>query len=259
VENELSKILRDVNTTLTLKVLPDTKIIGLPVDYQLVDNTYEWTNAAANNALIHLLMGRLREIEYTPGLSISVSEAPAGQPTPIDLGEELVVSEIVITPKETITDFSVTVTPVDKPPEAPPPPGIARTYFQANVPEPVEKGEIRFRVEKTWMQQNNIGKENIRLLVYDEDQKEWIHLPTEIVDEDDNYLYCSAETTRFGMFATTALPALPTVPTAPVVAVPLYVIVVGVIALIIVLVAIIWRYLWAGGRKLKKQPAGFKW
>jgi PGF-pre-PGF domain-containing protein len=208
LENELLKILRDVNTSLSLKVLPDTKLIGLPAGYRLADNVYEWTGTAANDALIHLLMGRLREIEYTPGLSKSVPEAPAGQPTSIDLGEELVVSEIIITPKETITDFSVAVTHVEKPPEISPPPEIVHIYFQTDVPELVEEGEIRFRVEKTWMQQNNISRENVRLLGYEEDRKEWTPLPVEIIDEDENYLYCSAKTTKFALFAVASPPAV---------------------------------------------------
>jgi len=76
LENELREVLENLNATLTLKVPPDAELVGLPTGYQLVDSIYEWSGAAANDALVHLLMGRLREITYSAALiptSLSIS------------------------------------------------------------------------------------------------------------------------------------------------------------------------------------------
>jgi PGF-pre-PGF domain-containing protein len=69
--------------------------------------------------------------------------------------------------------------------------------------ENIEKAEIKFRVEKSWLTSNNLDKNTVVLNRYEEG-KGWSPLPTEIVDEDSNFVYYKATTPGFSYFAISA-------------------------------------------------------
>lgn len=58
---------------------------------------------------------------------------------------------------------------------------------------------IYFKVKKSWLEQNSLQKENIVLSHYTEGG--WVELPTEIIDEDGEYVYYAADTPGFSFFA----------------------------------------------------------
>jgi len=134
----------------------------------------------------------------------------------------------------------------ERPAEVPEPPaekGIVCRYLEieTTAPEQVENATIEFRVPKLWISTNDIDRSTIRLLRYG--GGEWIELPTQATGEEDNeYIYFSAEASGFSTFTITGTPAqLPTAPSAPMP--PFWVLVITALALVTVLIAVIWKYL----------------
>ena len=70
----------------------------------------------------------------------------------------------------------------------------------AGLPTSLKNGFIEFRVEKAWIEDNNVNESLITLQWYD---KGWQPLYTEKVREDENYVYFKAETPGFSFFAIT--------------------------------------------------------
>jgi PGF-pre-PGF domain-containing protein len=71
-----------------------------------------------------------------------------------------------------------------------------------NVNLSVGNAEIGFKVEKSWLHENNLGKNQIRLCRFSE---KWELLETKIASEDENFVYYSAKTPGFSKFAIVAL------------------------------------------------------
>ena len=60
---------------------------------------------------------------------------------------------------------------------------------------------VNFKVEKTWVSDNNVDKSSIKLNRYTEEA--WNQLVTTMIGEDANYMYFDAETSGFSPFAIT--------------------------------------------------------
>ncbi len=69
--------------------------------------------------------------------------------------------------------------------------------------ENIEKAEITFRVEKSWLESNNLDKDTVVLSRYKENEG-WVPLPTEVVSEDRDFVYYRATTPGFSYFAISA-------------------------------------------------------
>jgi len=65
----------------------------------------------------------------------------------------------------------------------------------------IEKPVICFKVEKSWLQNNNIDQSSIALNRYSD--KEWKQLPVNLIAEDNKYLYFTASVPGFSSFAIT--------------------------------------------------------
>jgi hypothetical protein len=65
----------------------------------------------------------------------------------------------------------------------------------------LENAVLCFKVEKSWIHDNNIDQSSITLNRYSE--KEWNPLPTSKSGEDDKYLYFTAQTPGFSPFVIT--------------------------------------------------------
>jgi len=65
----------------------------------------------------------------------------------------------------------------------------------------IEKPVICFKVEKSWMQNKKIDQSSITLNRYND--KKWSQIPVKLLNEDDKYLYFTAETPGFSFFAIT--------------------------------------------------------
>jgi PGF-pre-PGF domain-containing protein len=154
---------------------------------------------------------------------------------------------------------------IDKPPELPTPEGVVYTYLEIlaeKLPnESISSASINFRVSLAWLESENIAENTITLSRYHEGT--WEALKTEKYDEDENYLYFTATTPGFSIFAISGervevvgpppavTPTLPTQPFAP--TPPLHLIVVVAIVLMGIVIAIIWRYISVGTRELRQE------
>jgi len=70
----------------------------------------------------------------------------------------------------------------------------------AGLPTSLRNGFIGFRVERTWIKDNNVNESLITIQWYEEG---WQPLRTEKVREDKNYVYFKAEVSGFSCFAIT--------------------------------------------------------
>ncbi|QLC49751.1 PGF-pre-PGF domain-containing protein [Methanolobus zinderi] len=66
-------------------------------------------------------------------------------------------------------------------------------------PENVENLGIGFMVEKTWLEENNIESDTVKLYRYSNES--WTALDTEVTEEDDEYVYFESQTPAFSPFA----------------------------------------------------------
>ena len=62
----------------------------------------------------------------------------------------------------------------------------------------IDNAKVAFKVDKSWFSKNNIGKSTVKLTRYHDS---WDALPTELSDEDDDYVYYVATTPGFSTFA----------------------------------------------------------
>ena len=73
--------------------------------------------------------------------------------------------------------------------------------YGAGVANYCENGVIEFKVEKSWLEENNISQSQVILQWYN---KDWETLDTEKVKEDTNYVYFKSKTPGFSCFAITS-------------------------------------------------------
>lgn len=64
----------------------------------------------------------------------------------------------------------------------------------------IQNATVAFKVEKSWLDENNIDQSSVNLYKHDEDGKEWIELTPIVTGEDDNYLHFTAGTSGFSSF-----------------------------------------------------------
>jgi PGF-pre-PGF domain-containing protein len=71
-------------------------------------------------------------------------------------------------------------------------------------PENIENAVVGFRVERNWIDSNDVDSAQIRLWRFT--SREWEELSIRQSGEDDKYIYFEAQTQGFSSFAITALP-----------------------------------------------------
>jgi len=142
---------------------------------------------------------------------------------------EIGLKIINITVKNPAQTVTITVTKLDKQPATIVHTVSGKVYKYIEIEarnledENIDEAKIQFPVNKSWISKNNIDETTIALNRYHD--KKWEKLPTQKVDEDDDYNYYEAETPGFTTFAvtgeekvttaitTTIPPATTTVPT----------------------------------------------
>ncbi len=120
--------------------------------------------------------------------------------------ENVTVGGLRMNVTENAADVVITtllLEPEDLPQNSPPPGENYYEFFQVgtNIPTLIENAEIGVKVDQDWIAANNLDDNSITLehLV----DGAWTDLPTEIAGEDANYLYLSAQTPSFSVFAVT--------------------------------------------------------
>ncbi len=123
-----------------------------------------------------------------------------------NFAEETGVKEIKIEVNNEVKNVKVTVSKYDeKPAEV----SVEKTgkvyqYMQINtenLADNLKKAIITIKVEKTWLSDSGLEKENIILSKFDESSSAWNELATTYKEEDDTYYYYDAELTSFSYFA----------------------------------------------------------
>jgi len=160
--------------------------------------------------------------------------------------ENALVGGVKMAVKENVSDAVVTILPLE--PEdlenVPPPVENFFELFQVgtNIPTLIENAEIGVKVDQEWIAANNLDENSITLEHYAGGA--WTELPTEIKGEDENYIYLSAQTPSFSVFAVTgetaAAPEIPT-PGVPPAEIPIATVAVVVIVALAVVGIIAWR------------------
>jgi len=129
-----------------------------------------------------------------------ISRIEAGKPESVTF-EGLDVYKITIEADKNVNDVNVMVEEVAKPEEIAEAPGIVYAYYNitaTNLTDVNVTTTIEFKVSKSWMADENVEEATIRLCRYDDG---WKALPTSKINEDDAYVYFSAETHGFSIFA----------------------------------------------------------
>ena len=70
-----------------------------------------------------------------------------------------------------------------------------------NLVDNLKKAIITIKVEKTWLSDSGLEKENIILSKFDESSSAWNELVTTYKEDDDTYYYYDVELTSFSYFA----------------------------------------------------------
>ncbi|MEW6592335.1 MAG: PGF-pre-PGF domain-containing protein, partial [Candidatus Hadarchaeota archaeon] len=178
------------------------------------------------------------------------------------------ITQIVVNVSKEVSNIILKVKQlIDKPAQIETPEGTVYTYLEILAEKlnnsDISSALVNFRVEKSWVAQENIDTSTIVLKRYT--SAGWQTLATEKTSEDNSYIYFAATTPGFSVFAvsgskagsTTAGPGItPTLPTLPTVQIPpIYLVGFTAIVLVVVILAVIWRYISIGSRGLVKQEA----
>jgi PGF-pre-PGF domain-containing protein len=140
----------------------------------------------------------------TPSVS-NVSNIPPNTPTifKVDNPDLLKVNEVEITTKEEVRNVELKV-------EIPSAPEIPKEFVEKNkVPliylkvtsnissEKIASVKIRFKVEKSWINANNLDETKVALYKFEND---WIKQPTQKISEDDKNVYYEASLNSLSLF-----------------------------------------------------------
>lgn len=136
-------------------------------------------------------INKLEKIEAGENATVSINKS-----------EELKIEEMKI---EAVNNVQITVTRTDLVSAniAIAAPGLVYTYLnveKTNIQdEDINKVNIKFKVEKSWVDENRIDILTIKLRRYADDV--WSDLPTALVGEDDIYYHFDAESPGLSVFA----------------------------------------------------------
>lgn len=220
-------------------------------------------NAPTGTHTIEIVGTRANGREHTCKYELTVSLLPIqpGEEQAIEIGEAE-VGEITLRLLENVSGVSINVERLEKIPEnVPTPSGQVHSYVNFEVEnvtdEDIENLTIKFRVDKSWVQEENIDPTTIRLNRYHADK--WQELSTSKIGENATTLRYSAGSPGFSVFAITAQAQappgqLPTAPSGP--TPPYWVMILTGLVLVAVLITIIWKYLSRGEEeeKFKEEP-----
>jgi len=123
-----------------------------------------------------------------------------------NFNEETGVKEIQIQVKDEIQNVKITVSKFDEKPVSVSveKTGKVHKYFQIkteNLETDLKKATVTIQVEKSWISNNSLNKDDIALFKFDNSSNNWNELTTTYKEEDDEYYYYDAELTSFSYFA----------------------------------------------------------
>lgn len=69
----------------------------------------------------------------------------------------------------------------------------------------IESSSVNFKVNTSWVDENNINKSTIILNRYDDEKKEWVELSVNLTSEDNQFLHFTADVPGYSSFAITGV------------------------------------------------------
>ena len=141
--------------------------------------------------------------QESKGIALSVPATTIA----VDFTKEDIMS-IEVEAKEEVSSVYITVQKLDSKPTSIPksPSGSVHSYLNINVndidADNIAGANIAFKVEKKWLSQNNIAKDNVLLARFSEGV--WQQLETTVLNGDDDFVHFSARTPGFSTFAIVA-------------------------------------------------------
>ena len=128
--------------------------------------------------------------------------AKEGETKILSFSKDISITEIMLTFKNTVNRASMTVEKLTGNPEEilQTPEGLVYAYLKIDKDvnnEDIEKGKMKFKVEKSWLLKNGFLAEEVRLERYG---TAWQALPTAKIMEDSDYIYYQAEAQGFSYF-----------------------------------------------------------
>jgi PGF-pre-PGF domain-containing protein len=135
---------------------------------------------------------------------ISIPSLPPGIMKTFDIEQaNTPFTQVSISVKNRVVNVKISVEKLVEKPAVPEPRALVYHFISvtpANIKdEDITEAKIKFKVEKSWINQNNISVNTIALLRFSNNT--WNKLPTTKVSEDANYIYFEAETPGFSYFA----------------------------------------------------------
>lgn len=156
----------------------------------------------------------------TPTFTLLIPEVAAGKAASIKLTkikyDEIGVKEIIIKVSNKVNDIKISVSKLDNKPASVT--GVSDKVYRyleitkSNIQDSdISGGKIMFKVEKMWINENQIYPQTIALNRYVSGS--WEKLNTMMTGEDDNFTYHEAETEGFSIFAITGSSEQPIIET----------------------------------------------
>ena len=148
--------------------------------------------------------------EITPGsiavdntVDIGITYIPKGVEEELAIPEESTlyryIEKITLIAEKSLAGFIIKVKLIEEPPKEIP--KIENAYRFFEITSPIKEGfkaKIKFKVEKKWIEENDIDKNKVYMYRY---REAWEKLDTRKIDEDDGYVYYEAVTTGFSYYA----------------------------------------------------------
>ena len=171
----------------------------------------------------------------------TIENISAGETTEIDLGDtDTGIDSIEITAADDLYGATITVERLMEKPADVTEPTTTNVYAYLNIESTAPEGSIgsltiKFKVEQTWLTENNIDRNNVVLMRYHNNA--WEQLDTTMLNEDATYVYYQATTTGMSTFAIAVSEPLvkPSGLQMPLLFIAIIIIVLAVIALVVLL------------------------
>ncbi|MBE3137916.1 MAG: PGF-pre-PGF domain-containing protein [Thermoplasmata archaeon] len=171
----------------------------------------------------------------------AIENISAGETTEIQFGvSDTGVDSIEITAADDLNGATITVERLTEKPTDVTEPTTTNVYAYLNIETTAPEGsigsiKIKFKVEQTWLTENNIDGNNVVLMRYHNNA--WEQLDTTMLNEDATYVYYQATTTGMSTFAIAVSEPIvkPSESQMPLLFIAIIIIVLAVIALVVLL------------------------
>lgn len=147
------------------------------------------------------IIGEAEETKFIPYIA-----AGSNRSVTFEKEDEIGIQKITIKVRNDVSNVEIFVKKeTTKPKDVPEPQGIIYSYLNITLrnisSNDIELITMRFKVNKIWINENNINKSSIGLNKYS--KFGWEQVSTTLIGEDELYVYFEAETPGFSIFAIT--------------------------------------------------------